>query len=185
MTPLRTLAASLILCASASSAVASPIPFAGGLLDGVLRTYTPHIGSNGFEAVLLHEYVLGTDFYPAVPLSFQSTATPYSRCVGGPHTTLPDCIFAFEAVTTDGGDLKDGCSSIGLGPGQSVFRAVMVARGGCTFSQKWAFAESAGWGGIMVVNEAPGSVGPVGIVAIPISSRRSRSCGSPRRSVTN
>ena len=45
----------------------------------------------------------------------------------------------------------------------------MVARGGpCGFSDKWAFAQSQGWGGIMVVNNAPGPVDVAGLIPLPV-----------------
>ena len=54
------------------AASAAPIPFPGGLLDGGLRTYAINIAPDGTlsDLVLLHDYLLGTDSYPAVPLSF-------------------------------------------------------------------------------------------------------------------
>jgi hypothetical protein len=43
----------------------------------------------------------------------------------------------------------------------------MIERGGCTFSQKWEFAQSQGWGGVLVVNDAPGPVDRFAIVPNP------------------
>jgi len=53
-------------------ASASALPFHDGLLDGVLRTLTP----SGGQLVVRHEYTLGTDFFPAVPLSFLDPLSP-------------------------------------------------------------------------------------------------------------
>src|SRR5262245_22892556 len=146
-------------------ASAAPIPFHDGLLDGVLRTYMP----GGGQLVVEHDYILGTDFFPAVPLSFLNTATPYSRCPTSP--ALSDClVFVLQVVTSDGSpdtpghDLSDGCSGLTQGF-QTV--PIMVERGNCTFSDKWALAESRLWGGVLVANDAPGPVTEVGILPDP------------------
>src|SRR5262245_4324977 len=79
----RTLVLFLSLCGIAQVVSAAPIQAYGGWLDGTLRTYDTQVGSSGFqEFVLRHEYVLGVDFYPGVPLSFTQSGTDYVGCGG-------------------------------------------------------------------------------------------------------
>jgi hypothetical protein len=97
---------------------------------------------------------------------------PYSRCVAdGINLSVlnnpPECLSFFFPVTTlpfGEGDLRDGCSFIANAKESPPGRPIMVERGGCTFREKWAFAQSEGWGGVMVVNDAPGPVGPTGLI---------------------
>ena len=175
---LRVLLSTGIVLALTSTASAAPIPFNGGLLDGVLRTYRlvqPTTFPGLVDPVILRDYTLGTDFYPAVPLSFLNSDTPYSRCVqdGINYAVLnnpPPCLSFFFQVTTElfgQGELRDGCTFIASVPDSPPGRPIMVARGVCSFSQKWEFAESQGWGGVMVVNDAAGPVAPFAIVPNP------------------
>ena len=180
MTLRRLLPTTVFLLALSSGASATPIPFAGGQLDGVLRTYTyTSSPTDPTMAVLtlLRDYVLGVDFYPALPLSYQNGTTPYTRCVqdGVNYAVLVNpvpCLSFFYPVTTEvfgQGDLRDGCDFIASVPESPPGRPVMVERGNCTFRDKWAFAESEGWGGVLVVNDAPGSVGATGLIPDPSS----------------
>ena len=175
---LRTLLSAGVVLALTSNAAATPIPFAGGLLDGVLRTYTYHSAPTNpsmAEISLLRDYVVGVDFYPGLPLSFQNGTTPYTRCVqdGVNYAVLVNpvpCLSFFYPVTTEvfgEGDLRDGCTFIASVPDSPPGRPIMVVRGGCTFRDKWAFAESESWGGVMVVNDADGPVGATGLIPDP------------------
>ena len=178
MRVLRALLSAGVVLVLTSTASATPIPFAGGMLDGVLRTYTydsSPANPSMAEITLLRDYVIGVDFYPALPLSFQNGTTPYSRCVqdGVNYAVLVNpvpCLSFFFPVTTEifgQGDLRDGCTFIASVPESPPGRPVMVERGGCTFRDKWAFAESQGWGGVLVVNDAPGDVGATGLIPDP------------------
>ena len=179
MTFRRCVLTAALIPALALPASATPIEFGGGLLDGVLRTYQLAVSPSNllYDVVPLREYVLGVDFFPGVPLSVQNGSTPYSRCVqhGINYAALnspPPCLSFFFPVTTlpfGAGDLGDGCTFIAGVPESPPGRPIMVERGGCTFRDKWAFAESQGWGGVMVVNDAPGPVGAVGLIPDPLS----------------
>ena len=177
MTLRRWLVAAGLVLALAVPASATPIEFGGGLLDGVLRTYRLHESPVNFlyDVVPLRNYVLGLDFYPGVPLSVQNGTLPYSRCVqhginyAALNNPLPCLSFFFHWTTLPfgEGDLRDGCTAIG--PESPPGRPLMVERGNCTFREKWAIAESQGWGGVLVVNDAPGPVGAVGLIPDPSS----------------
>ena len=165
----RLLLTAVLVMAVSSTALATPIAYGDGMVDGVLRYYRLVTDANGtkLDVVLLRDYELGTDFYPTIPRSFVDNALPYSRCLqaGLNRSVLnspPECLSFFFQVTTElfgQGDLRDGCNFIANAMESPPGRPVMVARGGpCGFSDKWAFAESQGWGGIMVVNNPPGPV---------------------------
>ena len=178
MRVLRTLLSAGVVLTLTSTASATPIPFAGGLLDGVLRTYTYQSSpTDPTMAVLslLRDYEVGVDFYPGLPLSFQNGTTPYTRCVqdGVNYAVLVNpvpCLSFFYPVTTEvfgQGDLRDGCTFIAAVHESPPGRPVMVERGNCTFRDKWAFAESEGWGGVLVVNDLDGPVGATGLIPDP------------------
>lgn len=61
----------LLFAVAAQEAAASPIQAYGGWLDGTLRAYDGFKTINGtvflYPNVLRREYVLGVDFFPAVP----------------------------------------------------------------------------------------------------------------------
>src|SRR5262245_32192959 len=156
----RTLVLFLSLCGIAQVVSAAPIQAYGGWLDGTLRTYDTFVGSSGFqELIIRHEYVLGVDFYPGVPLSFTQSGTDYVGCAGSneclsqalPWTTawaptqfpIPSGTIGDPASQTP---LTDGCSQ--LLNDFSDRPVLMVARGTCTFLQKWQSAEHGGWGGV-------------------------------------
>jgi PEP-CTERM motif len=178
MAVLRSLLTTVFVIAVSSTALATPIAYGDGMVDGVLRTYRLVPDANGtmLDVVLLRDYELGTDFYPTIPRSFVDNALPYSRCVqaGINRSVLnspPECLSFFFQSTTEifgQGDLRDGCTFIANGTESPPGRPVMVERGVCAFSTKWAFAESQGWGGIMVVNDDPlDPVGVAGLIPLP------------------
>ena len=195
MTVLRSLLTTVLAISVSSTALATPIAYGDGMVDGVLRSYRLVTDATGtkLDVVLLHDYELGTDFYPTIPRSFVDNALPYSRCLQAALNrsvlnSPPECLSFFFQVTTEifgQGDLRDGCTFIANATERPPGRPVMVARGGCTFSEKWAFAQSQGWGGIMVVNDAPGPVGVAGLIPLPVeptiafmSSTTARRCTS-------
>ena len=126
------LASILSLIASAASAI--PIEYTGGYLDGTLRVYevTDDDFMAPYDLVLLHDFDLGTDFYPAVPTSFLQNGTPYSWCTHGAAnlsllTNSPECLgFVFPLSTAPFGDpitvasLSDGCSNVLVSVGSNA-----------------------------------------------------------------
>jgi len=178
MTVLRSLLTTVLAISVSSTALATPIAYGDGMVDGVLRSYRLVTDATGtkLDVVLLHDYELGTDFYPTIPRSFVDNALPYSRCLQAALNrsvlnSPPECLSFFFQVTTEifgQGDLRDGCTFIANAMESPPGRPIMVERGVCTFSEKWAFAQSQGWGGIMVVNDAPGPVGVAGLIPLPV-----------------
>jgi len=169
---------------------AVPISFGNGMLEGTLRIYTfaaedPVTGK--VPITLIHDYTLGTDFFPGVPLSNQQNGVAYSACMdGGINTPIiqnpPSCfgsffatlsvpLFSLDPSQIDSSLLLDGCSGVpseGHVPPNTTGRALMVERGGCAFSDKWYNAEIAGWGGVFVVNDAAGPAAAAALIPEPI-----------------
>jgi hypothetical protein len=169
------------LCASAQLASAAPIQAYGGWLDGTLRVFdfvetTP----GSIEMVVRREYVLGVDFFPGVPLSFTQSGTDYVGCAGS-FTTCVEQVMPWTTAFTPGGrvfpppgtfgdpasqtPLTDGCPSLqNQGTLFSGNPVLMVARGNCTFTQKWQTAQFGGWGGSLVVDGPDDTLAGVGLI---------------------
>ena len=175
----RAIAILALLSGMASPAGAAPISAYGGYLDGVLRVYDIQVRDDGFAYLgnVIHDYQLGIDFFPAVPLSFQSSLTPYSACNAGYNWGVR-CVTNMSSVLADPfaqdralppalqPPLGDGCG----GPISTDYHAAgladsaMVARGPCTFGQKWMNAEAGGMLGLLVAETSAGPIGGVGLV---------------------
>jgi hypothetical protein len=167
-----TLAIMLTLCTPAK---AVPIPFNGGMLDGTLKYYSVAIGetnqAGGFVITgfnLGREYVLGTDFFPAVPPQFLRDRLPYSACTEGRWGSIgfPCVAQAFSDLTSPFelvAPLVDGCGPIS--PGFPFTFIAIVARGNCAFANKWNNAETGGAGGILVAETDPNAL--IGGIAFP------------------
>ena len=117
----RLLLTAVLVMAVSSTALATPIAYDDGMVDGVLRTYRLVTDANHtkLDVVLLRDYELVTDFYPTIPRSFVDNALPYSRCLqaGLNQSVLnspPECLSFFFQVTDQlfgQGNLRDGCIS--------------------------------------------------------------------------
>jgi hypothetical protein len=173
------------LVAVVRHAEAVPIQAYGGWLDGTFRVYDlghQVIDGQTFGApnVLRREFVLGTDWFPAVPVNFTQNGLAYEACLSNTNPLVPNCFANVLPRTVDWNighefppagvlgepaaqtsALTDGCSP--LSNPFSNDPVLMVARGNCAFADKWAYAENGGWGGLLIV-EAPGS--PVAASAI-------------------
>jgi PA domain-containing protein/PEP-CTERM motif-containing protein len=154
MKALRLLVLALLTCAIAGSASASPIFAYGGWLDGTLRMFDAYeAADHSIVDVVTHEFTLGTDFYPAVPLTNQLNRTPYEGC----GRLVTDCVTELNL-----GPVFDGCiPHVGNGFG---FFGRMVLRGGCSFSEKWEFAEGANYTALVVANNVPGALSGIGLI---------------------
>ena len=154
---LRTVVLGAIFVAGAQRAIASPIPFNGGMLDGALRFYTAvnlATGSPAYTQVLGREYVLGTDFFPGVPLQFINALLPYSDCTEGAKTLRMCTTSAIPQQTALG--LDDACDPFPFAP--SAREIAIVARGNCSFAEKWDHAETAGFVGVLVAETDPNGI---------------------------
>ena len=170
----RTVVVGLIIVASADRAIASPIQLYGGTLDATLRFYDVQ-HTDDFSVnfrILRAEYELGVDFTPAVPLSNQLGAVPYTGCVQHPfsaHTPFfGPCGGLAIALTSSGfffdtTPLRDGCAPPYPNPG----RVAIVLRGNCSFSERWQELEGAGYVGVLVENNVPGLLAGIGLVPVP------------------
>lgn len=157
MSILRTVVLGAIFVACAQRAIASPIPFNGGMLDGTLRFYTvvnETTGSTERTKVLGHEYVLGTDFFPGVPLQFINALLPYSACTEG-IARLGACTTSAIPQETALG-LYEACDPFTFAPSGPWI--AIVARGNCSFAEKWDHAETAGFGGVLVAETDPNGI---------------------------
>ena len=174
----------LALTAVARSADAVPIQAYGGWLDATFRVYDyglQEIDGQNFLVpnVLRREFVLGVDYFPGVPLPHTQNGLDYEACINNTNPFLNACTgnavprvvgwdpgngFAPSGTFGDPATqlaLTDGCSP--LSNPFSNDPVLIVARGNCTFAEKWASAENGGWGGVLVAN-APGD--PVAAVGL-------------------
>src|SRR5262245_16488556 len=147
------LALALVVCGVARVATASPISAYGGTLGATLRLFDYRVNAeNHVESYLTHEFVLGTDFIAAVPLTNQQNRTPYEAC--GRMGT--DCVVELRS------EFGDGCSP--SGESGFGFSGRMLPRGGCSFSEKWEFAETHHYLALIVTNNVPGLLAGIGLV---------------------
>lgn len=175
MKPLRLFA--LVFLVLVTRAEAAPIQAYGGWLDATFRVYDyGYKEINGqtffYPNELRRDFVLGVDFYPGVPFAFTSTGTDYSVCIDSSNSLIPECknsMLPWTTAYTPGGNvtpgifgdpatqtpLADGCDP--LGNSFSNHPLLIVARGGCSFLQKWQVAQNGGWGGVLVAETDPAS----------------------------
>jgi hypothetical protein len=171
-----------IAALSSSAAWASPIQLYGGTLDGTLRFFDfQHTDDYSVNfRILRREYELGVDFMPAVPLSNQQNGVPYTGCAQptfsfqaaffGPCganarvLTNPPSIYDYGDVPAQLTALSDGCSPPYYNPG----KVVIVARGNCSFSERWQELEGAGYTGVLLQNNVPGILtSGIGLLPVP------------------
>jgi hypothetical protein len=168
----------LFITFAAASAGAAPIQAYGGWLDATFRVY-----DYGYKTIdgqvyfypneLRREFVLGVDFFPAVPLDVTQAGTSYSVCLASNNLLVPECKNQLIPWTVSGSGiygepatqspLADGCV-----PNTNPYSndpVLLVSRGGCSFLQKWQVAQNGGWGALLVAETTDGlPVGPVGLV---------------------
>jgi hypothetical protein len=158
-------------------AAATPIDAYGGTLDATLRFFDVQSTEDFRVQILLlrREYVLGVDFIPGVPLSFQQQQIPYTACaeeLGGINgkacTSLLDVLI--DPNGTGGsilGDNPANLATLNLGCDAGFFevvpRTVMLARGTCSFLTKWENAVAGGYSGVLLENNNPGPPIPIGL----------------------
>jgi len=162
MTRLR-IAAFVFVLFAPRFAAATPIDAYGGTLDATLRFFDVQSTEDLSVQILLlrREYVLGVDFMPGVPLSFQQQSIPYTACaeeLGGILGRA--CTSLLEVLPAS---LNPGCDAGLPGFDIPVPRTAMLVRGTCAFLTKWENAEAGGYSGVLLENNNPGPPIPIGL----------------------
>jgi len=157
MSEVRTWFLALALAGVGTICQAGTILYPGvGRLDAFLTAYD-------LEGHVLHEYQIGTDFMPGLPVGFVNSQTPYFACSGGPN----GCDWIMEGVlpviphfvtgTGDTGYFGDPDEQTALADGCTQYRSIffeqiaaLVARGGCTFTNKMLIADHALFSSVLV-----------------------------------
>jgi hypothetical protein len=128
-----------------------------GTLDASLTSYD-------LQGNVMREYTLGTDFMPGLPVGIMLTHNSYVACAGGPSGcdsintvgVFPVIPF-FITGTGDNGFFGDPGEQTPLADGCTQYRdifftgiPVLVARGGCSFTDKMLIAEHALFDSVLV-----------------------------------
>ena len=177
----RLLLTTVLVMAVPSTALATPIAYDDGMVDGVLCTLQAGHGRKRHEARCRAIARLPRSSRTSIrrfPGASSTTRCRTSRCLqaGLNQSVLnspPECLSFFFQVTDSTvrtreserlGAISSRTRPRRLPGGQSWWHGAAP----CGFSDKWAFAQSQGWGGIMVVNNAPGPVGVAGLTPHPV-----------------
>ena len=159
MSNVRTWLLGLALAGVGTICEAGTIIYPGvGRLDAFLTAYD-------LEGHVLHEYQIGTDFLPGVPVGVMGSQTPYFACSGGPNGCDWIMVGAFPVIphfvtgTGDPGYFGDPGEQTALADGCTQYRSIffeqiaaLVARGACSFTDKMLIADHALFSSVLVEN---------------------------------